>query len=181
MSHWVRLWDDMPNDPKWRVTARHAQCPVSQVLAVFNHMLINASASDVPGTLSNWNDEVVAIAIDAQTEDVTAIRRAMNGLVLDGERLRGWEKRQPKREDSSSSRTAEWRERKRSERDATKRTVTRGDARVESEADLDKIIKDKSRVESARAGARPDATRKNKSPISGNETPSAEQIADAVK
>lgn len=116
VSQWVRLWEDMPNDPKWRVVARRSGRPVSEVLAVFIHMMINAREWAHRGELDGWNDEVVAIATDCETEHVTAICNAMDGLVTDGKKLRGWEKRQPKREDNSTERVREHRERGRAER-----------------------------------------------------------------
>lgn len=115
MSPWIRLWEEMPNDPKWRVIAKRSGRPVSEVLAVFIHMLVNASAWAHRGTLANWDDEVVAMAIDAETDHVTAICEAMQGRTLDGGRLIGWDKRQPKREDSSTQRVIEFRKRKRNE------------------------------------------------------------------
>lgn len=33
MSQWVRLWEDMPTDPKWRVIAKRAGRPISEVIA----------------------------------------------------------------------------------------------------------------------------------------------------
>ena len=110
MSQWVRLWEDMPNDPKWRVVARRAGRPVSEVLAVFVHMMTNAGSSSERGKLESWSDEDVAIAIDAEVEHVSAIRDAMQTKTLDGDSLKGWDKRQPKREDGSSERGKAWRE-----------------------------------------------------------------------
>ncbi|GLI92369.1 hypothetical protein [Methylocystis echinoides] len=106
MTHWVRLWGNMPNDLKWRVIARHSGRPMTGVLAVFIHMMTNAGGNEeARGTLHKWDDEVIAVALDIDTEHVAAIRLAMQGKILDGDRLTGWEKRQPKREDSSAERT----------------------------------------------------------------------------
>lgn len=128
MSRWVRLWIDMPTDPKWRVIAKRAGRPISETLAVFMFMLANAgernetqSNADERGVLVNWSDEDVAAALDIETAHVTAICEAMQGKTLDGNKLTGWEKRQPKREDGSSERSKEWRERKRTQANAEKR------------------------------------------------------------
>jgi len=64
-------------------------------------MLVNASQSGERGSLENWDDEDVAAALEMETEQVRAIREAMQGKVLDGQHLTGWEKRQPLREDES--------------------------------------------------------------------------------
>lgn len=104
MTDWVRLWHDMPTDPKWRSIARKAGQPLPCVIALFSLVMVNASAnSDARGTLCNWDDEDAASALDIETEAVTAIMQAMQGKVLDGDRLTGWDKRQPKREDDGAA------------------------------------------------------------------------------
>lgn len=118
MSHWVRLWEDMPTDPKWRVIARRSGRPIAEVLSVFCFMLTNAGGSRERGTLDGWNDEDVGAALDMEPEHVAAIRDAMQGKTLDGGRLTGWERRQPKRErddDKSTERVQAFRERQRHE------------------------------------------------------------------
>lgn len=122
MTDWVRLWHDMPTDPKWRVVARKSGQPLACVLAVFSIMLTNASANAAErGTLLAWDHEDVAAALDMEPEQVEAIHAAMQGKVLDGDRLSGWDRRQPKREDDSTKRVAKHRAEK-------KRDVTQGNA-----------------------------------------------------
>jgi hypothetical protein len=135
MSQWVRLWEDMPNDPKWRVVAKRSRRPVSEVLAVFVHMMTNAGASAERGCLDGWSDEDVAISIDAEVEHVTAIREAMNGKTLDGDHLTGWEKRQPKREDGSAERAKNWREHQKTEKLKSERKRTQANAPEEKRLD----------------------------------------------
>lgn len=91
---WCRLWHDAPDDPKWRLIARKAGVRVGDVWAVWTRMMVRASASSERGMISGWDDEVEAVALDFEPEDVTAIREAMQGRVLDGDRLSGWDKRQ---------------------------------------------------------------------------------------
>jgi hypothetical protein len=122
---WLRLWHDMPTDPKFRVVAKRAGRPLSEVVAVFVVMLTNASANaENRGTLSNWSDEDVAAALDMEPENVAAIFRAMQGKTLEGEKLSGWEKRQPQREDGGAERAKAWRERNRTQANAGERTET---------------------------------------------------------
>ena len=138
MTDWVRLWHDMPTDPKWRVIARRSGQPLPCVIAVFNLLMVNASANaDDRGTLRNWDDEDAAAALDMEPEEIAAIKQAMQGKVLNGDRLTGWEKRQPKREDNSSAaRVAKHRETK---RNAEKRTVAHGNApETETETETEK-------------------------------------------
>lgn len=92
MSQWVRLWDDMPTDPKWRVVSRRAGRPLPEVLSVFVFMMTNAGAASQRGTLSEWDDEVVAAALDMKCEHVRAIRDAMQGKLLDGVLLKDWKR-----------------------------------------------------------------------------------------
>lgn len=118
---WLRLWHDMPTDPKFRVVARRAGRPLCEVLAVFVLMLTNASSNaSARGKLQHWSDEDAAAALDMDADHVTAIREAMAGKTLDGEELTGWSKRQPQREDwTAPKRQKQWRE-----RNATSRNVT---------------------------------------------------------
>ncbi|HEY8214692.1 MAG TPA: hypothetical protein VIG36_11250 [Methylocystis sp.] len=141
MSHWVRLWDDMPTDPKWRVIARRSGRPLPEVLSVFVFMMANAGANATErGELSNWSDEDVGAALDIDGEHVAAIREAMQGKTLDGDKLSGWERRQPKREDNSSDRAKAWREeqkRMRMENEERERNRTQPNAEKRPDADAD--------------------------------------------
>lgn len=128
---WVRLWLDFPTDPKFRVIAKRSGRPLSEVLALFVYMLTvagkrtdgertQANASE-RGELFGWCDDDASAALDLEVASIVAIRDAMQGKVLDGLRLIGWEKRQPKREDGSAERAKRWRERKRTQANAPER------------------------------------------------------------
>jgi hypothetical protein len=136
MSQWVRLWEDMPNDPKWRVVRHRAlrnvpDISLGDVVLVFVHMMTNAGLHN--GDIENWSDEDIAAAMELKTEQISAIRDAMQGKVLEGNHLKGWEKRQPKREDNSTERVREFRKR----RNAEKLGVTQRDAPEEKREDTD--------------------------------------------
>lgn len=141
MTDWVRLWHDMPTDPKWRSIARKAGQPLPCVIALFNLIMVNASGNaEHRGTLRNWDDEDAAAALDMETDAVTAIMQAMQGKVLEGERLTGWEKRQPKREDDgAASRKRAQREREKEQCHTASRNVTQRHA-PETETDTDTDI-----------------------------------------
>ncbi len=111
MSQWVRLWDDLPTDPKWRVIARKSGRAISEVIAVFNFMMINAADWKHRGELSAWEDEDIGAALDIDGDCVRLIREAMQGKVLDGAHLTGWEKRQTKCADESTERVRAFRKR----------------------------------------------------------------------
>lgn len=140
MTDWVRLWHDMPTDPKWRTIARKSGQPLPCVIALFNLLMVNASGNaDERGTLRNWDDEDAAAALDMEPEAVSAIMQAMQGKVIEGTRLTGWEKRQPKREDdNAASRKRAQRERERTAADDVSRNVTHGHApETETETETD--------------------------------------------
>lgn len=149
---WVRLWNDMPTDPKWRVVAKRSGRPLTEVLSVFAVMLTNAGANATErGTLDSWSDEDVAAALDMEPAHVTAIREAMQGKTLDGDKLTGWEKRQPNREDGSAERARAWRERNRTQPNAEKRPDT----------DPEKIREESTSLPSEQEAAREEVKAKN--------------------
>ena len=120
---WLRLWRDMPNDPKWRTIARISDEPIPSVLGVYLHLLVSAS-EEPPRGQTNIHPEDTASALGIETESVQRILDAMQGRVLDGNLVTGWEKRQPIREGNSTERTRKWRERTVTQRDAPVCSVT---------------------------------------------------------
>lgn len=109
-NSWLRLWHDMPNDPKWRTIARVSGQPISAVLAVYIHLLVIASNATERGRTQNVCSEDLASALDLDTEQIDSILSAMQGRVLDGDAVSGWAKRQVEREDGSAERAKRWRE-----------------------------------------------------------------------
>lgn len=131
---WVRLYHDMPTDPKWRVIAKKAGMRIGDVIAVFTFVLVSASGNTVKrGVTQGLVAEDIAAAIDLDEASVTAILGAMEGKVVKDGMLLGWEKRNPIREDSSTDRVRKHRE---TVRNAVERNVT-----------LDKTREDKTREE----------------------------------
>jgi hypothetical protein len=92
---WLRLWHDMPTDPKWRTISKKSGQSIPNIIAVYSMMLVCSSRSEIRGTLENWESEDVAAALDLEPKDIDDIYKAMQGKVLDGDKLTGWEKRQP--------------------------------------------------------------------------------------
>ena len=151
---WLRLWHDMPNDPKWRTIARVSKQPISSVIAVYVHLLVIASNASERGRTLEANREDIASALDLDTEQVDAIFGAMEGRVLDDDRLKGWEKRQVEREDGSAARAKAWREAKKEEKQTQanaselKRTP---DKDKDKDKDKDINIKEKEKEKPTRA------------------------------
>lgn len=101
---WLRLWHDMPNDPKWRTIAKVSGRPIALVLSIYTHLLVDASRNSPRGQIS-LTVEDIASALDADDDDVAAVLEAMQGRVRDGNQLTGWSRRQPKREDVGNPET----------------------------------------------------------------------------
>ena len=184
---WCRLWADMPNDPKWRTIARVSGQRIGDVISTYVHMLICASNATERGRTQGWNDEDVATALDLNTEQVTSIREAMEGRVLDGDYLAGWNKRQAMREDeSAAARAKAWREEQKRLKAAAKEMGEKTHANatehnqtpeveVEVEVEVDK------KEASSKAKTAPKARKKNKTAMPIDFTLSEAVIAWGAK
>ena len=119
-NQWLRLWHDMPTDPKFKTIARISGEPISLVIAVYMHLLVDASRNVTRGHVTVTHEDL-ASALDVTDAQIAAIFSAMNGRVLESGHLSGWEKRQPKREDSggeeSGAKTAAQRKKEQRERE----------------------------------------------------------------
>lgn len=113
---WCRLWHGSADDPKWRTIAKKAGVRTGDVWAVFCRMMLCASENEKRGTIAGWDDEDHASALDFEADEVRAIREAMQGKILDGDALTGWQKRQVFKEDRTAA------ERKRREREKNKKS-----------------------------------------------------------
>ena len=126
----------MPTDPKFRTIARASGQPLATVIAMFVLMMTDASANAVERGRTQISDEDIASALDIDDGAVSTIRAAMQGRVLDGDMLSGWEARQPKREDNSAERARAWRENKKAE-NSTERNRTQSNAQERPDTDTD--------------------------------------------
>jgi hypothetical protein len=147
----------MPTDPKFRSISRAAGQPLASVVAVFVFMLADASGNTMKRGVTQCNDEDIASALDMDEDAVSAIRSAMQGRVLDGQNLTGWDRRQPKREDNSAERVRAYRESHKGS-NAVKRTVTQCNA-PDTDTDTDTDT-DKGREERLEAPAKADTPKK---------------------
>lgn len=108
-EHWFRWHHGTVNDPKWRVVAARASAAMSRnvtvghVLSVWASMLECASQANPRGTLQGWDDEDVGAGLGIPTDEVIAIREAMQGKTLEDGELTGWKRRQPKAEDTGAA------------------------------------------------------------------------------
>lgn len=104
-NSWLRLWHELPSDPKFRTIAKIAKRPLSEVIAVYINLLVDASRNVTRGNVT-VTDEDLASAIDAEIEDIRAIINAMQGRLLDDGHLKGWESRQVVKEDSDQAKSS---------------------------------------------------------------------------
>lgn len=103
-NQWLRLWHDMPTDPKWRTIARVSGQTIALVQAVYLHLLVDASRNVTRGH-ATVTAEDLASALDVTDDQIESVIAAMQGRVIDGQAITGWDRRQPKREDSGSPET----------------------------------------------------------------------------
>ena len=147
-NQWLRLWHDMPNDPKWRTIARVSKQSIPSVMCVYLHVLVDASSNATErGRTQSINCEDIATALDLETDQVEAILVAMQGRVLEGDQVAGWDKRQPLREDGAAERAKVWREEQKKKKNAPAQPQTNANA-TEREQTPDKDTeedKDKSK------------------------------------
>jgi hypothetical protein len=109
---WVRLWHELPTDPKFRTVSKAAKQPLCAVISVYIYLLVDASCNAVKRGVTQCNAEDISSALDLEIEQVESIKKAMEGRLLEKNYLMGWEKRQPKREDDSVERVRKYRNNK---------------------------------------------------------------------
>lgn len=102
---WLRLWHEMPNDPKFKTVARMSEQPISLVLSTYLHLMVDASqnvtnVTNVTRGHVSVTIEDLASALDSENSAIASILNAMEGRLIKDQFLTGWSKRQPKREDS---------------------------------------------------------------------------------
>lgn len=160
---WYRLWSGMQNDPKWRTIARLSQQRIGDVIAVFLHVLDNASNASERGRTENLNPEDIASALDLETPQVESILAAMQGRVLDGAVVTAWEKRQPVREDGSAERSKAWREEQKAKKErgeqfanASERSKTPREEKIREETSPDGDVDKSPRATTGKADYPPE-------------------------
>ena len=162
-AKWFRSWHGAPTDAKWLVVAKRAQVAPGVVSAVFWALLDYASQSENRGSVDGFDIETYAAFTGWGESEITDVIAAMTskGIITPDNRLAAWDKRQPKREDPSST---ERQQRKRERDRVTPRdnsvidgNVTRRHA-ASRDGTTDKIREDKIREEREEGLARPPAS-----------------------
>lgn len=123
-NEWVRLWHDMPTDPKWRTISRLSKQSIGNVMAVYLHLLVDASANATErGRTQTIAAEHIASALDLEDAQVEAILTQMEDRVIKNGALTGWSKRNPKREDGSAERAKTWRNAQKEDKNEVKTEI----------------------------------------------------------
>jgi hypothetical protein len=136
---WFRSHHGAPTDPKWLVVARKAGVAPGVVAAVWWAVLDHASQATPRGSIEGFDAETLAAFYGWDPADITAVVKALadKGLTSGGAVVR-WERRQPKREDSSTARVRAYRERRK--RDETQRNARNADATLEERREEEKRV-----------------------------------------
>lgn len=102
---WFRSWHNAPTDPKWLLIGRKANVAPGMVSAVFWSLLDYSSQNNDRGSIEGFDVETYAGWAGWDEADVEAIIAAMRvkGIITKDNRLASWDKRQPKREDTTST------------------------------------------------------------------------------
>jgi len=119
-NSWLRLWHEIPNPPPSLPLPLLSGQPISLVQSIYVHLLVDASRNVTRGHVTVTAEDL-ASALDVTEEQLESVLSAMQGRVIDGEMLSGWDKRQPKREDAgnpeSGAKSAAQRKREQRERE----------------------------------------------------------------
>jgi len=104
MVDWLRWWHGTVSDTKFMWVARKCGARYGDVVATWAALLETASQATDRGDVSRFDAEAFDCLLMAEEGTTAAILTAMKSkqLIVE-ERLRGWEIRQPNREDSGSA------------------------------------------------------------------------------
>jgi hypothetical protein len=126
--NWLRLYHDLPHDPKLRRIAHLAGATLPHVIAVWVSMLCHASKQEGAdrGSLKGWDDVEWAFDLGMDRAIVFAIREQMLGRLIDVDaRIIAWEKRQFQ-SDTSRSRQQAYRERRKEKQEVSSDVTSPG-------------------------------------------------------
>lgn len=104
MNQWFRSWHGAPTDQKWSLIAKKADVPTSLVVAFIWALMDRASQSSDRGSFAGVDLEVMADYLNCDETQLKRIVTQCNARnVTCDDRFVSWEKRQPKREDDTST------------------------------------------------------------------------------
>jgi hypothetical protein len=110
---WIKWHVGTVDDPKFRVVSRKSRVTVRDVVTVWASILECAGTADERGSIAGMDREAVTLSLELEQPVFEAILEAMQGRLLDGDRVKNWGKRQTQVVDP----TAAERKRRQRERD----------------------------------------------------------------
>lgn len=120
---WFRLYEDFPNHPKWRLVAAKSGVPLAYVKAFVLDLFAKASKARARGHLGDIDFHEMAVANDAQPEQVAAVFKTLCDIGwIEQDFIVDWLDRQPDQEDP----TASERQRNKRAKDRAKRNKLMG-------------------------------------------------------
>lgn len=146
MNNWFRSWHGAPIDNKWLAIAKRAGVVPGVVSAVVWALFDYASQEADRGSVVGFDIEAYAAFSGFEEDQVRAVISALTdkGMIGPDGVWKNWQKRQPKREDSSTERVKAHRERTKGKHDDGEHDETQCNA-AKHEETLDKIREDKIR------------------------------------
>lgn len=117
MADWFRWWHGSVTDPKFLWVARHSKQRIGDVIMTWAALLEHASQEGERGNIICFDMDAFDCLLGADDGATAQIIYALEQKgMIEGGRLVGWEKRQPKREDApeavpSSERVRSFRQR----------------------------------------------------------------------
>lgn len=101
---WLRLYDNFPTHPKWRVIAAQVGLPVHNVIAVAVALLCKANGAKPRGSLAEFSPLECGASLDLSADCVVRIYAALEQMGwIDQEYLTTWDDRQPDKEDPTAN------------------------------------------------------------------------------
>lgn len=137
MTDWFRSWHGAPTDQKWGMVAASVGCKPAEVASLAWALMDYASQAAERGSIKGFGVRLYSFSSGTDKTTVDLIMSEMADPevgFIDGDRLKSWDKRQPKREDNSSERVKKHRERQKTAENDEERGETQGNAPEEEQS-----------------------------------------------
>lgn len=135
---WFRLYNGFFDHPKWRLIARHADVPLTEVHSIVGKLLEAANKGSPRGSIAEFSILEAAAALDVRADEVGRVYAALEDIGwIDQQYLTTWDDRQPDEKDpTTAERSARYRQRKKNLEQ--NQSMSRRDATPDSDSDLSK-------------------------------------------
>lgn len=101
---WFKMWSDVRHSEKIGIVAKKAKQPSATVLGVWTIILSYANTNKQSrGSIEGLSTEVVSFNSDLDEDVIDSILNHMQGRLLDGHKIIGWEERQREKTDNTAA------------------------------------------------------------------------------